>query len=125
MPSRDLPQPNISNLPAHSLRCAAALKPASYSYEGETISSPSCEGPGASGRLALLPFGIVVAPSPTICWCLAQDWRFSRSPEFTRLFDAACAAKRLIVKRNFDVLRDIRKTDRHGRVSFRDVVDQT
>jgi hypothetical protein len=39
---------------------------------------------GASGRLALRAFALVVAPSPTICWCLAQDCPVWTSPEFTR-----------------------------------------
>jgi len=46
-----------------SLLSSPPLRAAAYSYAEETISSPSCEGPGASGRLALRACALVVTAS--------------------------------------------------------------
>ena len=70
--------------------------------------------PGASDRLVLRAFALVVAPCPSnIWWTLAQDWPIWRSPEFTRLFDPDCSGKRLTVKRNAYVARNIRERNWH------------
>ena len=82
-----------------SLPSPPPFRAAACSHAEETISSPSCEGLGASGRLALRACALVVTPSAPRDG-LARCFPVWTSTDFTQFFDAGCPAKGPLLNHN-------------------------